>query len=160
MPFNDARIEHLVVLTLENRSVDHLVGVSGIPDNMQRASTFWKRVRLRSPPVTGCCSPGIAGMLVCASPTANWSLSRPWTPKVVDVWLDTVEHRIAWATLLLIAGPHSVHQFRDSFGVVANMFGCNRQLRVIRDDRLPCARQGLSFRPLDVHLDEVDSREL
>src|SRR5579871_817190 len=31
MPFNDARIEHLVVLMLENRSFDHMLGYSNIP---------------------------------------------------------------------------------------------------------------------------------
>jgi phospholipase C len=31
MPFNDPRIEHLVVLMLENRSFDHMLGFSGIP---------------------------------------------------------------------------------------------------------------------------------
>jgi len=31
MPFNDQRIEHFVVLMLENRSFDHMLGFSGIP---------------------------------------------------------------------------------------------------------------------------------
>ena len=31
MPLNDPRIEHLVVLMLENRSFDHMLGFSGIP---------------------------------------------------------------------------------------------------------------------------------
>ncbi len=31
MPFNDSRIEHFVVLMLENRSFDHMLGFSGIP---------------------------------------------------------------------------------------------------------------------------------
>ena len=31
MPINDSRIEHLVVLMLENRSFDHMLGFSGIP---------------------------------------------------------------------------------------------------------------------------------
>lgn len=31
MPFNDTRIEHFVVLMLENRSFDHMLGFSGIP---------------------------------------------------------------------------------------------------------------------------------
>jgi phospholipase C len=31
MPFNDPRIEHLIVLMLENRSFDHMLGFSGIP---------------------------------------------------------------------------------------------------------------------------------
>ena len=31
MPFNDARIEHLVVLMLENRSFDHMLGFCNIP---------------------------------------------------------------------------------------------------------------------------------
>jgi phospholipase C len=31
MPFNDSRIEHFVVLMLENRSFDHMLGFSGLP---------------------------------------------------------------------------------------------------------------------------------
>ncbi|MGA2134778.1 MAG: alkaline phosphatase family protein [Bryobacteraceae bacterium] len=41
MPFNDARIEHFVVLMLENRSFDHMLGFSGIPriDGLTGAET-------------------------------------------------------------------------------------------------------------------------
>jgi phospholipase C len=41
MPFNDSRIEHFVVLMLENRSFDHMLGFSGIPgiDGLTGAET-------------------------------------------------------------------------------------------------------------------------
>jgi phospholipase C len=41
MPFNDSRIEHFVVLMLENRSFDHMLGFSGVPgiDGLTGAET-------------------------------------------------------------------------------------------------------------------------
>ncbi|MGD0360007.1 MAG: alkaline phosphatase family protein [Bryobacteraceae bacterium] len=41
MPFNDSRIEHFIVLMLENRSFDHMLGFSGIPgiDGLTGAET-------------------------------------------------------------------------------------------------------------------------
>ena len=41
MPFNDNRIEHFIVLMLENRSFDHMLGFSGIPgiDGLTGAET-------------------------------------------------------------------------------------------------------------------------
>jgi phospholipase C len=34
MPFNDGRIEHFVVLMLENRSFDHMLGFSAFRASM------------------------------------------------------------------------------------------------------------------------------